>query len=69
MRSSNCNVVERTVVTSSIIQRRDRDKDKAVEEETESRAGPPLGPSLAVWAATGSKVAPQDNQQVRYILN
>ena len=48
---------------------KDKDKDKTVEEETESRAGPPQGPSMAVWATTGSKVAPQDNQQVRYILN
>ena len=69
MRCSNCNVVERKVVNSSItcsiIQRRDRDKDKAVEEETESRAGPPPGPSMAMWATTGSKVAPQAPQQVK----
>ena len=48
---------------------KDKDKDKTVEDETESRAGPPLGPSMAVWATTGSKVAPQDPQQVKYILN
>ena len=47
----------------------DRDKDKTLEEETESRAGPPQGPPMAVWATTGSKVAPQDPQQVKYIPN
>ena len=47
----------------------DRDKDKTVEEETESRAGPPQGPPITVWATTGSKVAPQDPQQVKYIPN
>ena len=71
MRCSNCKVVERKVVkssiTCSIIQH--RDKGKTVEEETESRAGPPPGPSMAVWATTGSKVAPQDPQQVKYIPN
>ena len=47
----------------------DRDKDKTLEEETESRAGPPQRPSMNVWATTGSKVAPQDPQQVKYIPN
>ena len=44
----------------------DKDKDKAREEEKKTRAGPlPLpGPSPTVWVTTGSKVAPQNSQQV-----
>ena len=44
----------------------DKDKDKAGEEEKKTRAGPlPLpGPSPTVWVTTGSKVAPQNSQQV-----
>ena len=44
----------------------DKDKDKAGEEDEETRTGPLPGPSNAVWATTGSKVAPQDPQQVKY---
>ena len=44
----------------------DNDKDKAGEEEKKTRAGPLLlpGPSPTVWVTTGSKVAPQNSQQV-----
>ena len=44
----------------------DKDKDKAREEEKKTRAGPLLlpGPSPTVWVTTGSKVAPQNSQQV-----
>ena len=44
----------------------DRDKDKAAEEEKKARAAPlPIpGPSPTVWVTTGSKVAPQNSQQV-----
>ena len=44
----------------------DKDKAKAGEEEKTTRAGPlPLpGPSPTVWVTTGSKVAPQNSQQV-----
>ena len=45
---------------------RDKDQDKAGEEDEETRAGPLPGPSNAVWVTTGSKVAPQDPQQVKY---
>ena len=44
---------------------KDKDKEVAGEEDKKTRAGPLPGPSLAVWATTGSKVAPQDAQQVK----
>ena len=37
----------------------DKDKDKAGEEEKKTR-----GPSVTVWVTTGSKVAPENSQQV-----
>ena len=48
----------------------DKDKDKAGEEEKKTGAGPlPLpGPSPTVWVTTGSKVAPQNSQQVNNSL-
>ena len=52
---------------------KDNDKDKDEEEERKARAGPlPLpGPSPTVWVTTGSKVAPQNSQQVnkQHLLN
>ena len=46
---------------------KDKDKDKAGKEEKKTGAGP----SPTVWVTTGSKVAPQNSQQVnkQHLLN